>query len=113
MTDSSKALPRPESGTLVSEADALDWQSDGHGFWYKPLFEDPARRQKTWLMKIAPGASVGLHAHEEVEQVYVLEGSFSDQERSYKAGDFFVRAPGAMHSTASDEGAVIMVLYSA
>ncbi len=50
-------------------------------------------------MKIDAGARYPMHAHDETEQIYVLSGSFSDQDRTLKAGDYCCRAPGAMHST--------------
>ena len=56
----------------------------------------------TWR-HFAPGAE--LHAHDEVEQIYVVEGSFYDQEKTYGAGDYIVRAPGAMHTAGSEGGA--------
>ena len=63
-------------------------------------------------MKVDPGAFSPLHAHEEIEQIYVLEGQFYDQAKTYGPGDFIVRAPGAMHSAGSEEGAVVLLFYS-
>ena len=53
-----------------------------------------------------------MHAHDEIEQIYVLSGSFFDQDRTLRAGDYACRAPGAMHTTDSDEGAVVLLIYS-
>ena len=63
-------------------------------------------------MRIEPGASAPLHSHEETEQIYVLEGRFSDGEMEYGPGDFIVRAPGAMHAAHSEEGALILIFYA-
>jgi ChrR Cupin-like domain len=52
-----------------------------------------------------------LHAHEEWEQIYVLSGSFFDQERVLWAGDYACRAPGAMHTAGSEEGALLLLIY--
>ncbi len=62
-------------------------------------------------MRIEPGASVSSHAHEEIEQIYVIEGSFFDEENSYQVGDFAIRAPGALHTTGSETGAVVMLVF--
>ena len=71
----------------------------------KPLIEDDSKTIRTWLMKIDAGAFSELHAHHEYEQIYVLSGSFYDQDSEYGAGDFIVRAPDAMHTAGSKTGA--------
>ena len=106
------ALRPPTSGSVYLDAAAVDWQPDGDKFWIRPLYEDFARGERTCLMKIDPGAWFPLHAHAEIEQIYVLSGSFYDQERTLRAGDYACRAPGAMHSTGSSEGAVLLLIYS-
>jgi anti-sigma factor ChrR (cupin superfamily) len=90
-----------------------DWEAtDSDGFWLKRLYEDSLRGERTWLMRIDPGAYSPPHAHQEFEQVYVLEGSFFDDDRLVKAGEFCARSPGAMHSAASDDGALMLVIYT-
>lgn len=90
-----------------------DWEAtDSDGFWLKRLYEDDQRGERTWLMRIDPGACSPPHTHEEFEQVYVLQGSFYDQDRLVKAGEFCARSPGAVHSAASDEGALMLVMYT-
>jgi anti-sigma factor ChrR (cupin superfamily) len=104
-------LPRRESSSV--EADATEWQECGaDGFLLKALMEDPDAGLKTWLMKVEPGAFAASHAHAEVEQIYVLEGSFYDQRKTYHAGEYIVRAPGAMHTAGSDTGALVLLFYS-
>jgi anti-sigma factor ChrR (cupin superfamily) len=103
----------PESGSLLLRAGEQTWQESGSdGFWVKSLMEDPESGQRTWLMKVDAGAFSPSHAHEEVEQIYVLEGSFYDQDASYGPGDFIVRAPGATHTSGSKSGAVVLLFYS-
>ena len=99
-------------GSAYRAVTAVEWEaSEDSGFRYKPLFEAPG--QRTWLMRVEPGAWSPPHAHEgELEQIYVLEGSFYDDDRLMRAGDFCCRAPGAMHSAGSDEGAVVLLVYS-
>ncbi len=108
-----RGLPRPASGTLVTRTAGQDWQSSGsEGFLLKTLHEDLATGRRTWLMKVEPGAYSPPHAHEEFEEIYIIEGSFSDGENTYHAGDYAIRAPGAVHEAHSDEGAVVMLVYS-
>jgi anti-sigma factor ChrR (cupin superfamily) len=102
----------PVRGSVYLDLANAEWQPDGDKFWIKPLYEDTAKGERTLLMKIDPGARYPMHAHDEMEQIYVLSGSFSDQDRTLKAGDYCCRAPGAMHSSDSDEGAVVLLVYS-
>lgn len=90
-----------------------EWEpTSTEGFWVKRLYEDDARGECTWLMRVDPGAYSPPHAHAEFEQVYVVEGSFFDDDRLVKAGEFCARSPGAVHSASSDEGALIVVIYT-
>ncbi len=103
---------KPGLSGWIDPAD-VSWQESGsEGFWIKPLFEDKSLSLKTWLMKVDPGAYAPLHEHAELEQVYVLQGSFYDQDRAYRAGEYILRAPGAMHTAGSEEGALVILFYS-
>ena len=50
--------------------------------------------------------------YEEFEQIYVLEGSLYDQDNTYQSGQFIIRAPGTMHTTGSENGAVVLLFYA-
>ena len=52
-----------------------------------------------------------MHKHPEIEQTYVVEGSFYDHEGTCRAGEFVWRRVGSFHETHSDEGAVILAVY--
>ena len=89
------------------------WASSGsEGFLVKVLRESVDRTHKTWLMKIEAGAYSPSHAHDGLEQVLVLEGSFYDQDRTYGPGDFVTRQAGEMHEAGSRDGAVVLLIYS-
>ena len=107
------ALKLPSAESLIRRTNSIDWQScDESGFWVKPLIEDDSKTIRTWLMKIDANAFSDLHAHHEYEQIYVLSGSFYDQDSEYGAGDFIVRAPDAMHTAGSKTGATVLLFYS-
>ncbi len=103
----------PAHGSSKLDTGEVEWQECGaDGFRIKPILEDSAAGMRTWLMKVEPGAFSPPHAHAEIEQVYVLDGSFYDQDQTYRAGEFVVRAPGAMHSAGSEDGALVLLFYS-
>ncbi len=108
-----KPLPVPETGTLHVHSNNLPWQDSGtKGFWIKAFFDDPSSSQRTWLMKVDPGAFAPLHTHVGREQIYVLEGEFYDQEKIYSAGEYLIRAPGTAHTAGSEDGALVLLMYS-
>lgn len=67
---------------------------------------------RTWLMKVDAGAFSPLHAHDEIDQIYVLQGSFYDQHKTYDTGEYIVCAAGKMHSAGSAAGALVLLFYS-
>jgi anti-sigma factor ChrR (cupin superfamily) len=106
-------LSLPEAESLNFDSNQVEWQSSGaDGFLIKVLMEDTSAGIRTWLMKVEAGAFSPMHSHEDIEQIYVLEGTFYDQDKSYGPGEYIVRAPGAMHSAGSEAGAVVMLFYS-
>lgn len=95
----------------------MEWQDCAEeGFWIKPLLEDDMEDDnaalRTWLMKVDAGAFSAIHGHDEIEQVFVIEGSFYDQNKTYGPGDYVIRAPGTMHSAGSEDGAAVLLFYS-
>jgi anti-sigma factor ChrR (cupin superfamily) len=53
----------------------------------------------------------GALSHDELEEILVLSGEFSDDERTYRTGDYCVRAPGALHTARSERGCTMLVIY--
>ena len=77
----------------------------------RSLIDDPAG-YRTMLLQVAAGPLGELHAHDTIEQIYVLEGDFFDDEASYGPGDFVVRMPGTQHRAGSRSGCTMMVVYA-
>ena len=100
-------LELPKSGSINLDTNQVEWsQGSRSGFHYKELVDE--RVARTYLMKVDAGAFSPMHAHEEFEQIYVLEGSLYDQDNTYQSGQFIVRAPATMHTTGSESGAVVL-----
>lgn len=102
----------PVAGSMRYRSSCADWQpTDAKGFWIKPLFGNVTEGEKTLLMKVDPGAYAAMHAHPgELEQIYVLEGSFYDQDGTLEPGDYCCRAPGAPHESGSVNGAIVLLI---
>ena len=100
----------PATGSSSARA-VQDWTDDGTGTMIQSMLHDSAG-YRTTLMRVAPGPLGAAHAHAEIEQVYVLDGDFFDEEHSYAAGDLVVRAAGAMHRTGSKAGCTMLLIYT-
>ena len=100
----------PDHGSVKVGASA--WCKDERpGEMIRTLVDDP-RGYRTMVMRIAPCPLGALHAHDEIEQIYVIEGDFFDDEASYGAGDFVVRMPGTMHRAGSNHGCTMLLVYA-
>ncbi len=100
----------PDSGSIKIEAS--DWaQGERPGERIRILVDDP-RGFKTMVMKVEAGPMGSLHAHDEIEQVYVMDGDFYDDDASYEPGDFVLRMPGAMHRAGSKNGCTMLIVYA-
>lgn len=104
--------PPVAASQYLKSAD-MPWESTGDtGFRIKRLYEDEAHGERTWLMQVDPGAYSPSHAHAEFEQFYVLDGSIRDDHGTMHAGDFVCRPPGDRHWAASDDGALVLLIYT-
>jgi hypothetical protein len=57
----------------------------------KVLYEDKPKGEMTCLLKWEPGATLPMHRHPEIEQTFVIEGSFYDHDGICRAGEFVWR----------------------
>jgi anti-sigma factor ChrR (cupin superfamily) len=105
------AQPTIGSSTYVKPQD-MDWVPTRFaGVSIKVLYEDKEKGEMTCLLKWAPGTSLPMHKHPEIEQTYVLEGSLYDHDGICRAGEYVWRRVGSFHETHSDEGAVLLAIY--
>ena len=99
------------SKRLIVETAEMDWlPSPAPGVRRKPL----ERLQKesghtTSIVKYAPDTSFASHSHPLGEEIFVLEGVFSDESGDYPAGSYLRNPPGSRHAPFSKDGCVIFV----
>ncbi|MEZ2292909.1 cupin domain-containing protein [Variovorax sp. RCC_210] len=99
-------------GSVYIDPDKLEWQpSQFPKIQMKVLYRNDDIGEMTVLLKWEPGAVLPFHKHPEIEQSWVLEGSFSDHDGICRAGQFVWRQPGSLHETRSDEGCTILAIY--
>jgi anti-sigma factor ChrR (cupin superfamily) len=86
------------------------WTERRPGVFWKVLWEDGDR--KALLVRYAAGATIPRHRHLGDEQVFVLEGSVSDDTGTCTAGNYVRRPPGCVHAVRSDSGAIVLAILS-
>ena len=106
-----KLTPTLDGSTYVKPQE-MEWKpSQFEGIEIKVLYEDKAAGELTCLLRWEPGTTLPFHKHPEIEQSYVIEGSFSDHDGICRAGEYVWRRPGSMHETHSAEGCTILAVY--
>lgn len=89
----------------------MDWQgSPADGVMRKPLEKEYAEHGRaTSIVKFLPGAAFPPHEHPMGEEIYVLEGVFSDEFGDYPAGTYIRNPPGSKHAPHSKPGCILFV----
>ncbi len=93
------------------DIESLPWVDTAPGNEMKVLMHDPKTGMLTLITRLAPGACVPYHMHEDLEQTYILEGSLKDDEGECTAGNFVIRPKGSKHSPVAPNGCTMLVFF--
>lgn len=93
------------------DVENMPWEKLGPGSERKVLYHDPVTGMQTWLCRLAPGGTIPFHEHPEIEQTYVLEGSFVDDEGECTAGNFVWRPGGSRHIGRAPNGVTFLAFF--
>jgi anti-sigma factor ChrR (cupin superfamily) len=63
----------------------------------------------TSIVRYEPGAKFAAHVHDHGEEIFVLEGVFSDETGDYPAGTYIMNPPGSHHAPFSETGCLLFV----
>lgn len=97
-------------GTQTVRTADLSWEPFVPGVERKILFVDKAAMTSGVLYKVAPGASVGNHGHDIIEECLVLEGEIDVDGMIIRAGDMHLAFSGVRHGPLSSRtGAVVYI----
>jgi anti-sigma factor ChrR (cupin superfamily) len=92
--------------------ESLDWQSLRPGVDFHALYGYPGQGPAAALLRYAPGATVPAHRHTDYEHILVLDGEQRDANGRYRAGTLLVSPPGSRHAVASDDGCLVLAIWS-
>ena len=96
---------------VVVETEQLDWiPSPSPNVWRKPLAREAAEHgHTTSIVRFDAGSYFPEHSHPLGEEIFVLDGVFSDEHGDYGAGSYLRNPPGSRHSPFSREGCTLFV----
>lgn len=97
---------------IIVRAEELTWQPSPSPFvWRKRLFHQGAAESGvvTSVVRYDAGSKFPRHGHPEGEEIYVLEGVFSDERGSFPAGSYMLNPEGFEHAPFSVEGCLLFV----
>jgi anti-sigma factor ChrR (cupin superfamily) len=63
----------------------------------------------TSLVRYAPGTSFQPHQHEQGEELFVLEGTFTDEYGAYPKGTYVHNPPGSSHTPNCPDGCLLFL----
>ena len=63
----------------------------------------------TSIVRYAPGSTFDRHVHVGGEEIFVLQGVFSDERGDYPAGTYLRNPPGSSHAPFSHDGCLLFV----
>ncbi|MCC2616537.1 cupin domain-containing protein [Aestuariibacter halophilus] len=99
------------SQRVVIETANASWQpSPMAGVERKPLErEERESGRATSIVRYAPGAAFNTHQHPAGEEIFVLDGVFSDEHGNFGAGTYLRNPPGSQHAPFSKPGCILFV----
>ena len=94
------------------DVESLPWKpTPTPGIDMKILLQDKESGLLSALFRWAPGTSLDLHEHVEIEQTWVLSGAIVDEEGEVREGNFVWRPAGSRHLARSPEGALVLSFF--
>lgn len=95
---------------VVIDSHAAAWEpGSAPGVEVLPLYRHAAFPEAVRLVRFAPGAALPPHDLPGGEEIFVLEGSFEDEEGRYPKGAWLRNPPGSRHAPGSPEGCRLYV----
>ncbi len=90
----------------------MEWTASPSGtVWRKRvhLVGPPESGQVTSVVRYEPDSSFPAHDHPQGEEIYVIEGVFSDEHGDWPAGTFLLNPEGFRHAPYSRPGCILFV----
>ncbi len=90
----------------------LEWKPLRDKVMTKPLARDEGRGFQINMIRLEPNTSYEEHKHPDVEWVYVLKGSMTDERGTFGQGEFVVNEKGSRHTVSTGpDGCELLVCW--
>ena len=96
--------------SLYVDPGTRPWEERRPGVHWRVLWEEGDKRAV--LMRYDIGATIPRHRHVGDEQIWVLNGSVTDDTGTCEAGAYARRPPGCVHTVTSKNGALVLAIMS-
>jgi anti-sigma factor ChrR (cupin superfamily) len=97
---------------LANRPEELNWEPIRPGVDIHWIYQEGGEGAAAALIRFQPGGRVPLHEHRGHEHIFVLSGSQTDETGRLAAGTLMVNAPGTRHSIVSEEGCLVLAIYT-
>ncbi len=95
---------------VVVNSRTAPWQAgDLPGTEILPLYKNPDDAERIFLFRAPPGCDAPAHDHPGGEELFILEGSLTDEHGTYREGDWVRSPPGSGHDPYSTDGLLAYV----
>jgi len=96
---------------VVINTSALHWSASPSTAVFRKRLAREADESghATSLVKYEPGATFSSHQHPKGEEIFVLDGIFSDEHGDYPAGTYLRNPAGTSHAPYSENGCILLV----
>jgi len=98
------------AGTRIQRAEDGEWRPIFPGVSLRHLSVDRVAGTQLALWRLAPGARIPPHRHQQAEECLVVDGSVQHAGAVYRAGDFLHAAAGSPHEAfETTTGATLLI----
>jgi len=99
------------SQRCVVDGNTLDWQSSPSALVHRKFLERDGGEvaRATSIVRYGAGAKFDFHGHGLGEEIFVLEGTLSDEFGNYGPGTYLKNPPGSSHAPFSEGGCTLFV----
>ena len=83
----------------------IDWRPARYpGIFVNVLRRDEQSHDATVLIRMQPGCRYPAHRHVGLEEVFILQGGYHDQQGERRAGEYILNDAGSAHAPVALEG---------
>ncbi len=105
-----RQYPGLDRRQVAIDTNSMPWsETDVDGIGIKPLYSQPGYQDSTRLERWQAGTSVDLRRYALGAEIFVIDGTFSDEAGTYVKGTWVRLPAGASHAPRSEGGCLLYI----